>query len=120
MWSVSMVWGKNVRSGSGKIGTKTWATGDGASPDRGKLEGGQAVEALDHALGEPAEGLGLGRVRLADGDGHPLVAALARVHLEGDAGEKRNVEFSGDLLAPALAEDGVPRARVGGHEVAHV
>src|SRR3989454_8432622 len=116
----SMVCGKNVRSGSGKIGTKIWPTGPCASPDRGELEGRQAVEPLDHALGEVAERLGLGRVRLADRDGYALVAALARVHLEGDAREKGNVELSRDLLAAALAEDGVPRARVGGHEVAHV
>src|SRR5260370_14594302 len=116
----SMVWGKNVRSGSGKIGTKTWPTGACASPDGGELEGRQAVEPLDHALGEVTEGLGLGRIRLADRDGHALVAALARVHLEGDAREKRHVELSRDLLATALAEDGVPRARVGCPEVAHV
>src|SRR5256885_13554372 len=105
----SMVCGKNVRSGSGKIGTKIWPTGPCASPDGGELEGRQAVEALDHALGEAAERLGLGRGRLADRDGHALVAALARVHLEGDAREEGYVELSRALLAATVAQARGPR-----------
>src|SRR5207237_10478767 len=111
----SMVCGKNVRSGSGKIGTKIWPTGPCASPDGGELEGRQAVEPLDHALGEASERPGLGRVRLADRDGHALVAALARVHLEGDASEMGDVELSVVLLAAALHDTWSTRHVLVGH-----
>src|SRR5437870_13750040 len=95
----SMVCGKNVRSGSGKIGTKIWPTGPCASPDGGELEGRQAVEPLDNALGEAAERPGLGRVRLADRDGHALVAPL-RVSISRGMRARRGTSNSPATFSP--------------------
>src|SRR5687768_14258493 len=99
------------------MGTTTAETGAGTgerrSADRGqRLEAGHRVEALDHARGELVEGERLRRFRTPHRDGCALVAARARLGIERKLREQRHPVLGGDLLAAALAEDVIARARV--------
>src|SRR5437773_11745514 len=119
-WSGSSVWGKKVRSGSGKIGTKILATAKSASADGRQLERREGPQPLGHAIGQRAESSGLARVGLANHDGDARIAAFSRVDFERDAREQRNAELFGNLVAATFPEDGVLGAGVRGDEGAHV
>src|SRR5262245_231569 len=108
MWSGSSVCGKNVRSGSGKIGRKTGFAGNGHSPDGRQLEPRDSVHAGLDGRRDLAKRLGLRRILLADHDRHAGVAALPGLHLERDLSEERNAELLRDASTATLAEDGVP------------
>src|SRR5262252_8275559 len=114
----SSVCGKKVRSGSGKMGTS--ALGTDGSADGRELERRDGVETLDDTAGQGEEGRGLGGSGLTDHDGYARIAALARLHFEGNAGEERHAELLRHAIAAALAEDGVRGPRVGSAEIAHV
>src|SRR5262249_59579746 len=108
MGSGRSVCGKKVRSGSGKMGTSALATE--GSADGGELEGGDGVEPLDDAAGQSQEGRGLRGGGLADHDGDARVTALARLHLDGDAGEARAADLLRHSIPTSLPEHAGLRA----------
>src|SRR5215813_1040308 len=120
MWRGRSVCGKKVRSGSGKIGTKTLATAKSGSADGGHLERREGSEPLDDAVGQREERASLRGTGLPHDYGDARVAPFARVHLQRNAREERHAVLLGDPIPAPIAEDGVRGARVRRDELAHV
>src|ERR1700704_3811999 len=97
-WSGSTVWGKKVRSGSGKIGRKILATANLVSADGRQLEGREGSQTLGDGVGESAEGRGLARVGLTHHDRDARIATFSRVDFERDARQERHAELFGNLV----------------------
>src|SRR5437773_984785 len=96
-WSGSSVWGKKVRSGSGKIGRKILATAKSASADGRQLERREGPQPLGHAIGQRAKSSGLARVGLANHDGDARIAR-ARWHVEDEVVEGAPHDVAQELL----------------------